>query len=641
MIWCLSFLAAILLLGIAVRFFFARSMGKLRFLAVLGGCAASAFALYVPPFFLQYGFFPALFGNLINMLQIVTLDAGYLDSYSIAAESISSELARNVYFVALAVIHILLPAVSAMTALTLIMQCLTQMRLSGLKRRKRTLHVFSHVNARSEMLARDIRANDKRCDILFLSSGDDRDYSDLRSDLHCSVIDEQIGNLEADARRRKVYYYCISEDEEVNLNNTLALMNGTEGRSPEFQQNVNVFLFSSDPDAELLIDSLPKGLVNLFIVDEETVAVYRLLEEYPLFHSAKNGKISVLISGFTPVAQAMLRSVAWIGQVAGYGLEINLLAKDAEKKIDDFKVQYPRLFSPAYKINCVSYSTEREFRDAVNRVGKDVTYVIVCDEEKDVVEKSVTLRRLLYTVDGTYTNAPPIYAYVANPDKAEAIAHLRTSEIKEARRMSYGIVPFGMTTDLYTFKGLSESKLEGLAKNVHMVYTDIFSGDYGVNVVDALREYNLFEVNKKSNRANALHIRYKLGILGLDYTDDPDGEEVDFASYLTPELLEHLMRVEHDRWQAFLESEGWETSTVEQSKAYQASGISRGRHQCPLLKVHPYICPFDELQGRSEALNLPDSTVYDRELIVRIPDILHDKWGVSGKKYKIVKRQEN
>ena len=114
---------------------------------------------------------------------------------------------------------------------------------------------------------------------------------------------------------------------------------------------------------------------------------------------------------------------------------------------------------------------------------------------------------------------------------------------------------------------------------------------------------------------------------------------MDFAAYLTAEALERLTVAEHDRWMAFLESEGWEGSAVEEAIAYQKSDISKGRHNCPLLKLHPYICPFDALQECSDRLGLPDSTVYDRELIARIPDILHDKWNVSGKKYKIIKIQ--
>ena len=134
-----------------------------------------------------------------------------------------------------------------------------------------------------------------------------------------------------------------------------------------------------------------------------------------------------------------------------------------------------------------------------------------------------------------------------------------------------------------------------------------------------------------------MHIRYKLRMLGLDYTTDPDAEEVRLEDYLTPERLEALTRAEHDRCMAFLESEGWIPASLDEVKAYQASGISAGRHNCPLLKMHPYICPFEELSARSAALGLGDSTTYDRELIHRIPDILHDRWGVSGVYYKIIK----
>ena len=169
-----------------------------------------------------------------------------------------------------------------------------------------------------------------------------------------------------------------------------------------------------------------------------------------------------------------------------------------------------------------------------------------------------------------------------------------------------------------------------------MVYEDIFS-DGPIDVPDALIRYNLFETNKRSNRANALHIPYKLAMLGLALSTDPQAEEVCLQDYLDAETLELLTYAEHDRWMAFLESEGWYTATMEDVAAYQASGISKGRHNCPILKMHPYICPFEDLAARSEALGLPDSTVYDRELIARIPDIVHDHWGATGKKYKIVK----
>ena len=32
-----------------------------------------------------------------------------------------------------------------------------------------------------------------------------------------------------------------------------------------------------------------------------------------------------------------------------------------------------------------------------------------------------------------------------------------------------------------------------------------------------------------------------------------------------------------------------------------------------------------------------DTTIYDKELILRIPDIIGDKWNITNKKYKIIK----
>ena len=263
--------------------------------------------------------------------------------------------------------------------------------------------------------------------------------------------------------------------------------------------------------------------------------------------------------------------------------------------------------------------------------------VVAEENSQDTVDKAVKLRRYYYCTDEAFAYAPPIFAYIENEARAAAVAALQTAEAKAERRMSYQIIPFGTAKEIYSFANITQSDVEILSKNVHMVYEDIFS-DGPIDVDGALIRYNLFEVNKNSNRANAMHIRYKLLMMGLDYTDDPDAEEVELSEYLTEEFLEQLTYAEHDRWMAFLDTEGWVESTIEQVQKYQASGISRGRHNCPLLKMHPYICPFEELVGRSDSLGLPDSTVYDRELISRIPDILHDKWNIAPKKYKIIKQ---
>ena len=257
------------------------------------------------------------------------------------------------------------------------------------------------------------------------------------------------------------------------------------------------------------------------------------------------------------------------------------------------------------------------------------------------------LRRIFYRVDDTFTNAPPIFALIQDDEKEAMVAQLKTPNLKAERRVSYQLMPFGNRKNVLSYENLVHESLDDLAKNVHMAYSCIFAkpdeetdAEVEIDVEKELVNYNLLEVNKRSNRANAMHIRYKLALIGLDYTDREDVQEVDLNDYLTKDKLEEMARSEHDRWMAFLQTEGWTGSTEEQVQAYRAAGISLGgsSHKCDLLKMHPYIHSFEGLKELSTRLENKDTTIYDRDLITMIPDILNDKWGVSDKKYKIIKK---
>ena len=637
MLWYICLLLCVLVIAAAVKLILGRRRSNMRLIIGMVACVIVAYILYLPPYLQTYNVTAALLGSFINVMQIISLNADYLSSYDVLIATLGNGPLASVYLVFLAAAHFLLPVVSAMTAVTLILHCLAQMRLGVIKRRRRPLHVFSQINERAILLAEDIERRQKGVEILFLGEGDDPAVPELRQQLRCTILNEKVENLKVDAKRRKAYYYCISDDQEKNLNDALSLLDFLKDKPPAVQKNNSIFLFTSEQSAELMLDSLHKGLVNISLMDMRRTAVYDLLTRYPLPHYAVNGEIRVLVCGATDLGEIFLRSAAWCGQLAGYRLRLRVIGRDLQDWAADFQAHYPGLMSERYCIEFFSYSNDLEFQSVLRSCGADANYVVVaCGGEPETVEKAIALRRFLYRTDGTFRCAPPIFAYIPNGEKAKAVTALTTAEARADRRMSYDITPFGTEPALYTFRNITDSDLERLSRNVHLVYEDIFS-DGEIDVSAALERYNLFEVNKSSNRANALHIRYKLAMLGLDYTDDPQAEEVDFQAYLAPDTLERLTVAEHDRWMAFLESEGWESATVEEVRAYQASGISRGRHNCPLLKLHPYICPFGDLQECSDQLGLPDSTVYDRELIARIPDILHDKWNVSGKRYYIVK----
>lgn len=634
--WYLCFALTIALLISMVWMLLNKKLGMMRALYFMIGLAITGFVLYLPAFLADHSVMTALLSGFIHVLQMISLDADPLWCYERVMDALGGTMGRA-YNMLTVLVHASLPVVSAMTAVTLILRCLSMLRMWLLRGSWQDLFVFSQMNYHSLVLAEDIRKHNNKCNIVFLGNNTEAESLEQRDRIRCQVLDETMENVHAAAKNRQVHYYCIHENQAENLNQALFLLSQLREEDPKLQSHHHIFLFSDDPMVELMVDSLDKGLVELNVINEACIAVYQLLDHHPLIQAAADKQISVALCGFSKINIECLRAICWCGQLYGYRLKVRMLGDLPTHWEENFRQEYPGLFTERYDVQLIDCKTQQQLREALLTHCADAGYIVAATEQEDTsVRLAVWLRRLYYREDPQFKNVPMIFAYVRKEDKAHAVANLCTAEARPDRKQRYNIVPFGMASEIYSFDEITDSSLEKLAKNVHLVYEDIFS-DGPLDVPSAMGRYNLFETNKRSNRANALHIRYKLAMLGLTLSTEPQDTEVDLQDYLDTATLEKLTYAEHDRWMAFLESEGWHSATLEEVAAYQASGISKGRHNCPILKMHPYICPFEELVACSEALGLPDSTVYDRELISRIPDIVHDRWGVTGKKYKIVK----
>ncbi len=634
--WIICFILSLMLLIFAVGVIIAKKYGSGRLVFAMGLLLAAAYIIYIPQYFGVYDFPTAFLGGFINLLQIISLDADFLEFRDFVTAQLGTGVFTRLFFSLIAAIHLLLPSISAMTAVTIVVNWLERLKMGIISGKKNNLYIFSELNSDTITLARNIRKTDTRGELLFLDKTDSDETADVRKNLHCSIMPENISQFNIQAAKRQVYVYCMSHENRVNLNSFLDIMASLSKKTPEEQQNIHVFLASNDSSAELIIDSIDKGYVNTTLINEERMAVYGLLEEYPLLKYSKNKTISVLICGFSKTADEMLRAVLWCGQLYGYKLSVKLAARNIGEKADDFKARYPGLFSDRYDIRFYDYKNELEFSSLLENDFSQCNYIVVAeDNEERTVEMSIRLRRTYYKMDKEYKNCPPIFAYITDSEKAAAVSILKTAEAKPERRVNYDIIPFGVASDIYTFSYLTDSRIDLLAKNIHLVYEDIFSPG-NIDPIAALKGYHTFEVNKNASKSNAVHIRYKLLLLGMDYTEDENAEETDFSSHLNDEMLEKLAVAEHNRWMAFLESEGWTEASVAQVNAYKASELSRGRHNCPIIKTHPYICDYYDLPEISNKLGLPDARVHDIQLISRIPDILHDKWNMTGKKYKIV-----
>jgi len=647
-IWYICLVASTILIIRGMLVAIAKSHGKFRMGKALLYLLAATYIIYLPVYFSLYSFMGAIIGNLVNTIQIIPLEASYVDGYGIIKEYISIEIIFQVYLLVVGVLHCLLPIMSAMTAYTFVVHCMSNIKLRFLNMRNEDVYVFSEINEVAVDLALDmLKSKGSKPDFIFSGSLESKkEYHSALDKVNYYFLSDSIADVSIKTKTtRKLYFFNISKDEKKNLNDTIQLIMKYAQLEHELQRNIYIYLFSNEDDVEEMIDSLDKGILNIKIINVANTSAYKLLDEHPLYDHIRDHMISLLVVGLNKTGVEILRTAIWAGQLEGVKIKINAidpLMRDREKEL---QAKYPEMFDGKYDINLWQEELRGTgFERILQERCEDSTYIVVCDgqenTDEDNIRTAMALRRFFYMAKGDFSNKPFIAVYIEDAEKHHMVEILQTPEANFKRKTSYDIVPFGGIEALCSHESNINFTMDLIAKNVHLTYEDIFNQEDTLDVDAAMERYNALEVKKKSNRANALHIRYKLWMLELDYTEEPGAEEVKLADYLDETYLQRLTVVEHDRWMAFMRSEGWRTATPAQVKAYQETGISKGRHDCSLLKMHPYICPFDELEARSEELGLPNSTVYDRELIARIDDILHDKWNVTGEKFRIICRNE-
>lgn len=635
--WIICASIAVLFIVIGLNLYLKKKNSNTRGVKSLFCIVAATFTAYIPIYIYKYGIVAGVVGNVLHTLRIVTVDADITEFYDVIRGCISNGFFAKAYIMLIGALHIALPMLSAVTAVTVLLRYFSTIQMHFAGRRKCPMFIFSEVNERSLHLAKSLEKI--KCDIIFAGSTADSYNGNVESGHSVILKDEEISEIAIKKRKGKdVYFFCISEDEDASLGYTLDLIERFSSESEAEQEHIHIYQFSKHQDFAVFIDSSNKGMIDVQCINEYEMLVYNLLDKHPLMKYSRTG-VHVLIHGLSDMNIVALKAFIWCGQMSNFSLRVSVVGVDIGDRINELRMSVPGLFSERYDIRFFDCKTEKDVIDTIRKDCSDANYIIVGENsDNDTMNLGISLRRLFYMMDPEFSACPPIFCYIKEPSKFSLIKNLATAESNPKRKVNYGLVPFGSLDEVYTYETLVNSRLENIAKNIHLAYEEIFS-DGEINVKEALKRYNIFEVNKRSNRAAALHIRYKLNMLGLDYkeTVEAEDEELALKDAYTDEALVSMSVAEHDRWMAFLETEGWIPSEKKEVYAYRESGISRGRHNCPILKMHPYICEYEKLKALSVELEGKDTTVYDTELIVRIPDILGDKWNVSGKKYKIVR----
>lgn len=370
--------------------------------------------------------------------------------------------------------------------------------------------------------------------------------------------------------------------------------------------------------------------LKIRFVDEIALFCNDLLFKHPLFDLPEGRRdISVLIVGCGRLGTQILKTVAWCGQIDGYTLKIRVLDKKAtcdnknstettsiEK---EFYSRYPEMKNYDIKFENVDFESI-EFEDKVKECS-DATFVCVATGSDELnISTAENIYRIFRRNYTGYT--PPIFTRIRKIIKSDNFYK------KGYYLYDRKIHLFGTTSSIFSNETLFNSQLENLAFAVHLCYNwALDKPKSSFEYKKALYDFYTSEYSRRSSMAAALHIPYKLKAIENIMTEqDKECSFQEFIKNDSNKLI--LMKNEHERWNAFMRSEGFRSVDFETVKKYAPHTRS---HKDESAKLHPCITGWDELDELQEQYNRLQKQLYlkksnfkeyDEKIVVETPDII-------------------
>lgn len=471
------------------------------------------------------------------------------------------------YFALINFFFLALPCLTAGMIMSFIDKIVTYIKLRYYKNKK--IFVFSELNDKSLIVAKNLERDSL---IIFANVNEKKDIG-----IKSIKTNKKVTNLELHSKS-DITFYMISNNEDNNLTDTLELINKYKNRD-----KTKIYVVNQKDEASTILDSTDKGKIFLEIINEKERHVFSLLNNKPLFLNAFNKTISILIVGCGDIGKEFLKDAIWCGIIPNYQLKFLVVDIDANKIKDKINIQMPELLNN-YDISFINGDIEST--NVIERIkdSNDINYILVSMENDDKnINTAIMLRRLFLR---EFNSNPIINLYISNEYKREQI-----SSLLNEKGDSYNFNAFGDIKDIYGKYHENGSELERLATKVHLIY-DPSDKD--------LARYNLREYNKRSSRATALHLKYKLfTVLGDKYTDDMSKNLDLFREAYSSKIEDLLVRNEHDRWMAYMRSIGYiYVSTSDVTKYYKKTN----NYINYLARMHPALVPYDKLDKVSKEL---------------------------------------
>lgn len=555
---------------------------KSKLLILLTGFTTSLVIL-VLPLFKEYNLISQIVFSILYSLQVIILGQ---DFELINSIELTNAL-NTIYVISIYVLFLLEPLITATAILTFLGNNLSKLRI--IFSRFKEILVFSEINEKTLTIA-EKQYNKKKMQIIFVDTDENKEkYKKEISQLKAVIFKQQITDLSL--KNKFVTYYLFSQSEEENLNNALTLLKQGNNKKKRIRK---IYILNNSEEARIILDSAPKNNIKLELINEKDRAILQHICDEPLYKNSINNQISILIVGCGKLGIEFLKVATWCGQLINHKLNINIIDINANKIKEKINIKYPELVDE-YNYNFIEADiySEKAIKELDKLKDQNINYVMVAlDSESKNIDVAILLRRYFLQNDtDTYSRMPSINLWVEKNDKKIQIDSLKHDSVVN----SYNLNSFGSIDEMYNTKSIVNSDIEALAMQVHGVYNPD-------DITKNLEEFYKLEYNKKSSRAVAVHIKYKLySVLkdryngNLENDLDSNINEVlrQFNKIKDDNILNELVKNEHDRWNAYVRTDGFKYIAKEEVLKYKE--ITKNTKHF-LAKLHPAIVEFDKLE---------------------------------------------
>jgi hypothetical protein len=326
-----------------------------------------------------------------------------------------------------------------------------------------------------------------------------------------------------------------------------------------------------------------------------------LLREFPPFGDNSSFQFSgpqIIIAGLGRMGQSLVvhAARAWRQsfRAAGKPLRVTLIDREAEKKAQLLKLLYPQLGRICHLVACQMDVRWPEFQEAKFLLDEDgccrAKIIYICfDDDSLGLASALTLHRKIGEKD-----IPIVVRISQEAGLSKLISQTEGGWGSFENIRSFDLLQKTCRPEV-VLSGLNET----IARGLHEAYIR-HQRKLGYTLKDNPSMVPWEELPaylQEANRQQANHVGVKLRAVGcrVCLLTDWDAELFQFS----PEEVELMARMEHERWMNELQAHGWKYGPGKKNE---------------MKKTHPHLVPWESLPE--------DIKEFDRNFIQELPRIL-------------------